>query len=152
MAIKIGSKCPTFSLLNQNGEEVFIKDYIGKENLVIYFYPKDDTGGCTAQACEFRDFHDDFAQLQASVFGISSDSVDSHKKFATKNNLNFQLLADTEGKVRKLFESKSSLFGLISSRETFIVDKKGIVIGVFRDLVNATKHVEYAKNLLKTLG
>ena len=99
MGIKIGDKCPDFSLLDQNGEMVTIKEIIGEKNIVIYFYPKDNTWGCTKQACTFRDSFQDFIDLGCEVIGISTDSVDSHKLFSTKYNLNFKILSDVDFEV-----------------------------------------------------
>ncbi len=151
MSLKTGSKCPLFELKNQDGKLIKIADYLGKENLVIYFYPKDETGGCTAQACEFRDFHDDFASLDARIMGISADSVDSHQNFAKKYKLNFDLLADEDRKVKKMFGVKSFLFDILPTRQTFVVDKRGIVVASYDALLNATYHVEFAKSVLEKL-
>lgn len=149
--VKSGSKIPNFSLNNQDKEIVHISDYIGKKNLVIYFYPKDDTPGCTAEACSFRDEYEDFKLLDAEVIGISAGSPDSHKNFATKHNLSFTLLSDDENKLRKLFGVSTNLLGLLPGRVTYIVDKKGVVIHIFNSQLNAKKHVSEAKKILENL-
>ena len=149
--IKTGSKIPNFSLNNQDNQLIHIADYIGKKNLVIYFYPKDDTPGCTAEACSFRDEYEDFKLLDAEVIGISADSSDSHKNFATKHNLSFTLLSDDDNKLRKLFGVPTNLFGLLPGRVTYIVNKKGIVIHIFNSQLNAKKHVSEAKKILENL-
>lgn len=151
MAIKKGDKCPSFTLPNQNGEKVNIDDLIGKKNLVIYFYPKDETSGCTQQACSFRDAYEDFKEIGAEVIGVSSDSIDSHNAFAKNHNLPFILLADNEKKVRKLFGVPSNLLGIIPGRVTYIIDKEGIVQGVFNSQTKFNKHVDEAKMVLKSL-
>lgn len=151
MKIKKGSKIPSFTLPDQRGKEVSIDDYVGKSNLVIYFYPKDDTPGCTAEACSFRDQFTVFEDAGAQVFGISSDSVDSHRRFAEKHNLPFTLLSDSEKKVRKAFEVPTDMLGLIPGRVTYIVDKTGVVRHVFNSQFNASKHVEEALKVLEQL-
>jgi thioredoxin-dependent peroxiredoxin len=152
MKTKVGDKCPIFKLKNQEGIEINISDYISKKAMIIYFYPKDNTSVCTAEACEFRDAISDFAQLDAEIFGISSDSVKSHKNFALKNKLNFNILSDENNSVRKLFGVKANLFGLIQGRETYVIDKNGIIVGIFNKLSASTAHVEYAKRILQKLA
>ncbi len=145
--IKVGDKIPFFSLKDQNNNTFSIEDYIGKKNIVLYFYPKDDTPGCTKEACKFRDEFEDFTDLDAMVIGISSDSVESHQQFIEKYQLPFTLLADTNKKVRKLFGVPKSM-GFIPGRVTYIINKKGIVRFVFNSLKDAEKHVEEAKRIL----
>ena len=145
--VKVGDDVPLFELKNQNNKIISLKDYIGKKNLVIYFYPKDDTPGCTKEACKFRDEFEDFTSLDAMVIGISSDNVASHKKFEEKYNLPFTLLADTNKKVRKLFGVPNSM-GFIPGRVTYIINKSGKVVYIFNSLKAAEKHVEEAKRFL----
>lgn len=152
MAIQKGDKCPSFTLPNQNGEEVAIDTLIGKKQLVIYFYPKDETAGCTQQACSFRDAYQDLKDMGAEVIGISSDSIDSHNAFAKNHNLPFILLADKQKKVRKLFGVPTNLLGIIPGRVTYIVDKEGIVQGVFNSQLKVNQHVAEAKKVLERLG
>jgi peroxiredoxin Q/BCP len=149
MAIKKGDKCPTFTLKDQNGEQFNMEDVLGKADLVLYFYPKDDSPGCTKQACSFRDAFEDFVEVGARVIGISSDDERSHKKFAEKHNLPFTLLADSDKKVRKMFGVPTNLLGLIPGRVTYVVDKEGIVQGVFNSQIQFDKHVSEAMNILK---
>ncbi len=151
MKIKEGSKIPDFELPDQDGNLLKIGDFIGKSNLVIYFYPKDDTPGCTAEACSFRDQFTDFSDVGAKVIGISSDSVKKHKQFAEKHNLPFTLLSDVNKKVRKAFGVPGDMLGLLPGRVTYIVDKEGKVRHVFNSQFNATKHVEEAIRILKQL-
>lgn len=144
--IKEGSKAPEFKLADQNGKEFDIKDVLGKKKLVIYFYPKDDTPGCTKEACSFRDQYEAFNQADAMVIGISAQSVDSHKKFAEKYKLPFTLLSDSDNKVRKMFGVSG---GLLPGRVTFVVDLTGTVVFVFDSQTQATKHVDEALRILK---
>src|SRR5918999_702549 len=102
-SVGVGSKAPDFTLLSQSGELVRLKDFLGKKPVVLYFYPKDDTPGCTKEACAFRDSFEEFRRLDAEVLGISSDSVESHRSFAMQHDLPFPLLSDGERKVRRLY-------------------------------------------------
>lgn len=149
--MKKGERITAFALPDQDGEEVCIDDYIGKQPLVIYFYPKDETPGCTKEACSFRDSIKDFEELNAKVIGISADSVESHKAFAENHSLNFTLLSDTDKKIRKLLDVPSDMFGLLDGRVTYVVDKEGIIQHVFKSQLNATRHVEEAKKVLKEI-
>jgi peroxiredoxin Q/BCP len=146
--VQVGSKVPEFTLLDQNGKEFDIKDVLGKENLVIYFYPKDDSPGCTKEACSFRDQYEVFSQANAKVIGISGQSVESHKKFAEKYHLPFTLLSDKDNTVRKLFGVST---GFIPGRVSFVVDKTGTVVYTFDSQMQATRHVEEAMRVLKNL-
>lgn len=149
--IQVGDQLPVFTLKDQNNIDFSIANLIGKKAMVIYFYPKDDTPGCTKEACSFRDEFEDFTDLNAEVIGISSDNVASHKKFAEKYRLPFTLLADTKKEVQKLFGVPKGLLGLIPGRVTYIVDKKGVVIYIFNSLGNAEKHITEAKRVLQPL-
>ncbi len=151
MAIQEGDQCPSFTLKDQHGEVFDVDKAIGKDNLVIYFYPKDDSPGCTKQACSFRDSFEDLKEAGARVVGISSDDEKSHKKFAEKHNLPFTLLADSQKKVRKLFGVPTNLLGFIPGRVTYIIDKKGIVRGVFNSQMNFDQHVPEALKVLEKI-
>ncbi len=147
--LKPGDKMPVFSLPDQDSNMFHIEDYVGKKNLVIYFYPKDDTPGCTKEACAFRDDFEAFTNLNAMVIGISADPPSSHRAFIEKYNLPFTLLSDPDFKVRKMFGVKA---GMIPGRVTFVVDKEGVIRYVFDSMTNAVKHVEEAKKILKELN
>ena len=149
--IKIGSSIPVFSLPDQNGNLFDINSVIGKKNLVIYFYPKDDSPGCTAEACSFRDQYEDFKDADAVVIGISGQSVESHKEFAEKHRLSFTLLSDKGNKIRKQFGVPSDLFGLLPGRVTYVADKNGKVIFIFNSQAKAKEHVDEALRILKDL-
>ncbi len=147
--IKVGDKVPSFKLKDQNGKLFSVNNSIGKP-MVIYFYPKDDTPGCVKEACKFRDEFEDFLKLGTLVIGISSDNVESHKKFEEKYKLPFTLLADINNDVRKLFGvSKSMIF--LPGRVTYVVDKNGIVQYVFNSQFGAEKHIENSLKILKGL-
>jgi len=147
--IKIGSTIPSFSLPDQNGNLFDINSVLGKKNLVIYFYPKDDSPGCTAQACSFQDQFEVFKEADAVIIGISGQSVESHKEFALKHRLTFTLLSDEGNKIRKLFGVPTNLLGLLPGRVTYVADKKGRVIYIFNSQMQATKHVDEALRILK---
>lgn len=149
--VTIGSKIPSFSLKDQNGQLVNIDSYIGKNNLVIYFYPKDDTPGCTKEACSFRDQFEVFKNEDAVIIGISGQSVESHLEFAKKHRLNFTLLSDEGNYVRKSFGVPTNFFGLLPGRVTYIVNKEGKVVFVFNSQLNAEKHIDEALRILKDL-
>ena len=146
--IQVGDNCPLFSLPNQTGKIIAIKDYLGKSNVVLFFYTKDDTPGCTKEACEFRDRYADFVSEGCAVFGISSDSVDNHVGFIQKHALPYDLLSDSKKEVRQLFGVPSNLFGLIPGRVTYILNEEGMVIGVFNSQLDPVGHIDSALKLI----
>jgi peroxiredoxin Q/BCP len=148
--LKVGDIAPDFSLKNQNGETVSLSDYTGKSNIVIFFYPKDDSPGCTAEACSFRDRYDVFKEKGAEVIGISKDDTQSHSGFAQKHGLPFELLSDTGGKVAKEFGVENTFF-IIPGRVTFVIDKERKVQHIFSSQVQATKHIDEALKVLDKL-
>ena len=150
MALQVGDKVPDFSAKDSKGNDFDSVSVVGKKPVVFYFYPKDNTPGCTAQACSFRDQYEDFKDLGAEVIGISSDSIASHEKFAKQYKLPFLLLSDNDKKLRNLFGVKPSLFGLIPGRVTYVVDKNGIIRLVFDSLV-ATNHIPRALETVKKI-
>lgn len=150
--LKKGDKVPKFELKDQNGQLFKVADFIGKKNLVIYFYPKDDTPGCTKEACKFRDDFEVFTDLDAMVIGISGDSPESHTKFIEKYNLPFTLLSDEEDEIRKQFGVQGVFLNIIPGRVTFIVDKKGIIQYHFDSMGNAEQHVDEARKVLEQLN
>ncbi len=149
--VKVGSIIPSFELKDQNGELFQIDSVLGKKKLIIYFYPKDDTPGCTKEACAFRDQFEVFEDEDALIIGISAQSVESHYNFAQKHRLNFTLLSDTGNKVRKLFGVPGNFFGLISGRVTYVVDKTGKVVYMFNSQMQAEKHVDEALRILQEM-
>ena len=151
MTLQVGDKIPNFEAKDSNGNDFDSASIIGKKPVVFYFYPKDNTPGCTAQACSFRDQYEDFKDLGAEVIGISSDSVQSHEKFAKRYKLPFLLLSDNDRKLRKLFGVKTNLFGLLPGRVTYVADKNGIIQLVFDSLV-ATSHIPKALKIIKKMA
>jgi thioredoxin-dependent peroxiredoxin len=151
MKLKVGDIAPQFTAQDTLGNLFFTEKYIGKKTVVLYFYPKDNTPGCTAQACSFRDQYQDFVDHGAEVIGVSGDSYDSHKKFANRHKLPFTLLSDSNKSIRKLYDVPSNLFGLIPGRVTFVIDKNGIIQMIF-DSVMATTHISKALKLVKELS
>jgi peroxiredoxin Q/BCP len=151
MALQVGDKIPHFLAKDGHGNDFDSASVVGKKPAVFYFYPKDNTPGCTAQACSFRDQYEDFKDLGAEVMGISSDSIDSHKKFAKQYKLPFILLSDNTKKIRNLFGVKPNLFGLIPGRVTYVVDKEGVIQLIF-DSVMATSHIPRALEMIKKLA
>jgi len=140
--LKVGDKVPSFSLTDQNNHLFSVDSLIGEKNLVIYFYPKDETKVCTAEACSFRDNYEKFQELGCDVIGISSDNVESHKNFANNHRLPFILLSDEQNEVRSLFGVPKDLLGLIPGRYTYVINKKGEIIHIFNSAFNADKHIE----------
>ena len=148
MALQIGDIIPNFTAKDTNNNDFDSTTIVGKKPVVFYFYPKDNTPGCTAQACSFRDQYEDFTDLGAEVIGISSDSVASHDKFSKRYKLPFLLLSDENAKLRKLFGVKTNLLGLIPGRVTYVVDNEGVIQLIF-DSMMATKHISKALDFLK---
>jgi peroxiredoxin Q/BCP len=146
--LKVGDKAPNFSLQDQNNLTHTLSDYEGQW-IVLYFYPKDDTPGCTTQACDFRDAVKRIISSKAVLFGLSLDSVRSHKLFAEKYNLPFSLLADETGEVSELYDSLSSFFK-VANRNTFIVDPEGNIAKIYLS-VNPKTHSEMVLNDLISL-
>lgn len=150
MALKIGDQLPNFLSVDENGKSFDSSLIFGHQPVVIYFYPKDDTPGCTTQACTFRDQYQDFKDLGAEVIGISGDSSASHQKFSKRFKLPFILLSDADKKIRKLFDVPTNLFGLIPGRVTYVADKNGIIQLIF-DSMAAKVHIAKALAILKKM-
>ncbi|MEO1260107.1 MAG: peroxiredoxin [Bacteroidota bacterium] len=146
--IQTGDKLPAFTLPNQHGENISIEQFFGKP-FVLYFYPKDDTPGCTAEACSFRDAYAELRNLDAEVIGVSADSPSSHLVFAKRYDLPFTLLSDEKNKARKLLGVPGSMFGLLPGRVTYVIDKNGIVKHVFDSQLQAKQHVREAMEYLQ---
>ena len=147
--LRIGDRAPDFSLPAGDGKTVSLADLRGKV-AVVFFYPKDETPGCTREACEFRDSYETFVEAGAEVIGVSDDSVESHKKFAEHHRLPMTLLSDREGKVRTLFGVKS-LLGL-PDRVTFVIDRDGTIRHVFQARLRFGKHVDEALGVVRKLA
>ncbi len=147
----MGDKVPQFSLPDQNGADLDISTLLGKKKMVIFFYPKDDSPGCTKEACYFRDLYEVFSEADAVIIGISGQSVESHKKFAEKYRLSYTLLSDKGNRVRKLFGVPTNLFGLLPGRVTYIIDSEGRVAHTFNSQMQAERHVDESLKILKEL-
>ncbi|SHG52984.1 thioredoxin-dependent thiol peroxidase [Ornithinibacillus halophilus] len=152
MTIEVGKQAPSFTLPNQEGKEVSLSNFKGK-HVVLYFYPKDMTPGCTTEACDFRDNHESFGELDAVIIGVSPDPVERHQKFIDKHDLPFLLLADEEHKVAEdygVWKLKKN-FGkeyMGIERSTFIIDKDGVLQKEYRK-VKVAGHVEEALQFIK---
>lgn len=150
--MKVGELAPDFTLQNESGEEISLADFRGK-NVVLYFYPKDMTPGCTTQACDFRDRFEDFSDLNAVILGVSPDPIERHQKFIEKYELPFQLLADVDHEVAEkygVWQLKKNFgreyYGIV--RSTFIIDEEGKLVKEFRN-VRVKGHVEEALEFLR---
>ncbi|TDD97385.1 peroxiredoxin [Flavobacterium cellulosilyticum] len=150
MALQVGDRIPKFTAIDSNGNVFDSSSIVGVKPAVFYFYPKDDTPGCTKQACGFRDQYEDFKDLGAEVIGISSDDLDSHQNFIKKYQLPFILLSDTEKKIKTLFGVKPNFFGLIPGRVTYIVDRNGVIQLIFDSFV-AENHILNALAKIKKI-
>lgn len=150
--LKPGVKAPDFTLTSDQDVQVSLSDFIGKTKVVLYFYPKDNTSGCTKEACSFRDNFEEIETNDAVVLGVSPDSVKSHQNFISKQNLNFTLLSDPEHKVAEAYGvwGEKSMYGRKYwgiSRTTFIIDKDGLIKYVFKNV----KPAEHAEEILEML-
>lgn len=148
--IQVGDKAPDFTLRSQTGESVQLSDRLRDRVVVLYFYPKDETRGCTAEACAFRDSYEVFTEAGAEVIGVSSDSVDKHAAFAGNHKLPFTLLSDAGGQVRKSYGVPATL-GLIPGRVTYVIDRTGTVRHVFNSMTSISRHVDDALAVVKNL-
>lgn len=149
--VEFGDKAPEFTVEGHDGGAFALGDYLGKKVVVLYFYPKDGTPTCTAEACAFRDSFEDFAQAGAVVVGVSADSLAKHREFAERQRLPFTLLSDGDGKLRKLFGVKSVLW-TVPWRVTFVIDKQGVVRHKFSALFEGDKHVREALAIVRQLA
>jgi peroxiredoxin Q/BCP len=148
--IQVGDKAPDFTLPSQSGEPVRLHDRLGDRVVVLYFYPKDDTPGCTAEACGFRDSHEAFTDAGAEVIGISSDSTGRHASFAGRHQLPFTLLSDQDGQVRKSY-GVPAVLGVLPGRVTYVIDRTGTVRHVFNSMTNIGQHVSDALDVVRRL-
>jgi peroxiredoxin Q/BCP len=149
-SVGVGDLAPEFTLPSQSGTPVRLGDYRGERVVVLYFYPKDNTRGCTAEACAFRDSYEVFSEAGAEVIGISSDSVESHEKFAGRHRLPFVLVSDKGGAVRKQYGVPTTL-GIVAGRVTYVIDRQGVVRHVFSSMMNIGRHIDDALAVVKQL-
>ncbi|HEY7124092.1 MAG TPA: peroxiredoxin [Ktedonobacterales bacterium] len=149
--VRVGDLAPDFTLPTQSGEQVTLSSFQGKKAVVLYFYPRDYTPGCTAEACAFRDSYEVFKDAGAEVIGVSSGSEESHQRFGASYHLPFLLLSDKKSALRKRY-GVSSVMGLLPGRVTYIIDKEGIVRHIFKAQFAAEKHVTVALETIKSLS
>ncbi len=149
MSLKVGDQIPEFSLFDQSGNCLTNKSFLGKP-LVLFFYPKDDTPGCTIEVCGFRDKYDLFKILGAQVCGVSNGNEQSHFEFSNKNKLQYPLLCDVSNKLRNAFGVPKFL-GLLDGRVTYVINQKGKICHIFEDLINGPAHIKEALRVLKEL-
>ncbi|MBO0777552.1 MAG: peroxiredoxin [Ktedonobacteraceae bacterium] len=149
--IQVGDRVPDFTLPTQKtGISFHLHDMLGKSAIVLFFYPKDNTPGCTAEACSFRDNYEVFKEAGAEVIGVSSDTEESHQQFASQHQLPFILLSDKNGAIRKKYGVPTTL-GLLPGRVTYIIDKEGVVRHIFSSQLNINKHVSEAIRVLQEI-
>ena len=149
MALGVGDTLPDFNLEDQDGEMRSPASVRGRW-LVLFFYPKDDTPGCTAEACSFRDNAAVFKNLNAEVWGISGDDGVSHRRFATRHNLEYPLLSDKNNALRRSMNVPKAM-GLLPGRVTYVVDGEGVIRHVFSNLLDGPAHVREAERIISTL-
>lgn len=145
----VGDVAPDFRLRTAEGREVQISDYRGEKNLVLFFYPKDNSPGCTIEAKGFRDNHDAFRDMDAEVFGISTDSPESHRSFAERCDLPYPLLVDEDKHVSEAYDARRFL-GLLTARKTFVIDKDGIIRHIYASM-NPDRHVPEALKAVREI-
>ncbi|MBO0743936.1 MAG: peroxiredoxin [Candidatus Dormibacteraeota bacterium] len=149
--VGVGDQAPDFTLADWQGRRVSLGALLARGPVVLYFYPKDETSGCTAEACTFRDSYDAFREAGAEVVGISSDSEQSHASFAQKHNLPFVLLSDPGGQVRRQYGARD-LFGLMPGRVTYVIEPSGTVRHVFSSQFSPTRHIRESLSILKGMA
>ena len=149
---RVGEPAPDFTLPNAAGQPVRLADLLGQKVVVLYFYPKDETAGCTVEACAFRDAYEDFTSAGAEVVGVSRDDVASHANFATHHRLPFTLLSDPDGAVHERYGIQSRLGGLLRDRVTFVIDRSGIVRHEFSSIIDMHGHVKRTLPMVRDLA
>ena len=150
-SIDVGDHAPDFELQAADGRRVRLSEFLGKKNVVLFFYPKDETAGCTVEACSFRDAYEDFVDVGAEVIGVSADSLASHNRFAGRHRLPFLLLSDPKGLVAAKYDVRKAL-GIFPGRVTFLIDREGIVRHVTDGRLLFKEHVSESLAVLKTLA
>jgi peroxiredoxin Q/BCP len=148
--VQVGDVAPDFELPDQSGAPVRLRDLVGQRPIVLYFYPKDKTPGCTIEARAFRDSYGGFTDAGAEVLGVSSDSVASHRHFAASERLPFRLLSDRAGVVRELYGVERTL-GVLPGRVTYVIDRTGVVRHVYSSQLQVTRHSREALDALRAL-
>mmetsp|Transcript_20391 Transcript_20391/g.29598 ORF Transcript_20391/g.29598 Transcript_20391/m.29598 type:complete len:171 (-) Transcript_20391:595-1107(-) len=144
-----GQQAPVVSGVDQYGKKIDLADVLGKKSLILFFYPKDFTSGCTKEVCSFRDSSEDFKALGAEIIGVSSDSEESHKSFAEQNNIRFSLLADGDGAIRKAYKVPKGLLGLAPGRVTYVINGEGKIVKILNSMFDISSHIAEAKKALE---
>jgi peroxiredoxin Q/BCP len=154
MALTVGQKAPEFDVVSSAGKSLKLRDFLGKKNVVLYFYPGDFTPVCTKETCGFRDMYADLETQDTEVIGVSVDTNESHQKFAAEYNVPFALVSDTNRDLAKIYGATSLLGSLLGKvgRVTYLIDKKGLIAGIFQSELRASKHVEGVRDAIKKLG
>ncbi len=154
MSLQVGDAAPAFDVTSSDGKKLRLEDFRGKKNVVLYFYPKDFTPGCTAEACGFRDQYADLQTRDTEVIGVSLDSDGKHEDFKKKHNLPFPLVADHDKKLAKAYGAMGFLLGLagVTKRITFVIDKQGKVAATFDKLLDAGHHLDGVKAAVAKLS
>jgi peroxiredoxin Q/BCP len=148
--VRVGDPAPDFSLVSSDGERLSLSQFQGRSEVVLFFYPKDDSPVCTAEACSFRDSYEAFCEAGAAVIGVSADSVELHRRFAARHGLPFPLLADPDGSLRARFGVPRTL-GLIPGRVTYLIDRRGIIRHIFASQFQPARHAAEALRVLKQM-
>jgi peroxiredoxin Q/BCP len=148
--LKEGTQAPEFEATLDSGETLRLADLRGKQNLVLYFYPKDFTMGCTREACSFRDNYGEVTKYDAMLVGVSTDSVDSHQRFRERHELPFPLIADTDKTLVRLFDA-DGLFGITTARVTYVIDKQGVIRDAFRHDFAIGRHLSDVLEALRAI-
>lgn len=149
MNIDVGDVFPDFILSDENGEEFDLDRDFTNSYLVLYFYPKDETPGCTKQACYFKDFYEDFKEFDCEIIGLSSDNKNSHEKFKNNYSLPFKLLSDKNSRLRKKLKLPKDFFGLSPGRITFLINKNKKILFIHRSSLNMKSHINSVLKYLK---
>ena len=150
--VVVGERAIPFTLPDQDGKPFRLTDAIARGPVVVFFYPKDGTPACTAEACSFRDASADFAAAGATVVGISSDNAAAHAKFAAEHKLSYPILVDEGGRVRAQWKVPRALFGMVDGRVTYVIDRQGVVRHRHEGLLGAKKHVEEALAVVRSIA
>jgi peroxiredoxin Q/BCP len=149
--VQVGDVAPDFTLPDQTGQPVQLRQLLGRKAVVLYFYPKDASPGCTLEARAFQGSYDAFADAGAEVVGISADSVGSHRRFAAQEGLSFRLLSDRDGAVREMYGVEKTL-GIVPGRVTFVIDPSGVVRHVYSSQIQPIRHSVEALDALRSLS
>jgi peroxiredoxin Q/BCP len=149
-SIKVGDPAPPLAAEAHDGRRVSLSEFRGQRAVVLFFYPRDGTSVCTAEACAFRDAHEDFAKAGAVVIGVSGDSLERHRSFASERELPYLLLSDQDGSIRKAFGVPKT-FGIFPGRVTYVIDKQGVVRHIFNSQFTGERHTTEALAMVRQL-